>query len=179
MILILHGWQGSGPQHWQVWLTKELKNKSINVLMPELPDMHHPHLSKWLETVYRLFKQHEIKAVVCHSLACVFWTHFCKKYPEIHVNRTLLVAPISFNVVIPEVKSFFPVHITYSDYLNSADSHLLVLSNNDPYCSIKDAKYIESMLNIPTLWLEKSGHINIASGFGPWPFAYEWITNKL
>ena len=38
--LILHGWQGSGPGHWQTWLAGRLRDRGERVSYPELPE--HP-----------------------------------------------------------------------------------------------------------------------------------------
>lgn len=177
MILILHGWQGSNPGHWQIWMREKLEKNNISVCMPDLPNKDFPILSEWSDFVYSLFTKYPINKVVCHSLANVFWVHFSNKYPEIHIQRLLLVAPVSFNKIIPEAKSFYPLPCK-QNIIHSSDKKLLVLSNNDPYCSLKDAYYIEKYLNIKTKWLPDSGHINIDSGFGVWNFGYKWITDN-
>ena len=38
MIVIVHGYDGSGPGHWQRWLEAELRVRGIAVLIPNLPD---------------------------------------------------------------------------------------------------------------------------------------------
>ena len=177
MILILHGWQGSNPGHWQVWMTDELKNNKISVCMPDLPNKDYPILDEWIDFVFKIFNKYPIDKVVCHSLANIFWVHFCNKHPEIHIQRLLLVAPVSFTKTIPEASSFYPVPIE-SNTSRCSDKTLLVLSDNDPYCSLDDAHYIEQYLNINTKWLANSGHINIDSGFGVWQFGYNWITDN-
>ena len=36
--LILHGYQGSGPGHWQTWLAGRLRSGDAKVHYPDLPD---------------------------------------------------------------------------------------------------------------------------------------------
>src|SRR5919106_126393 len=69
--LILHGLAGSGPGHWQTWLTARLKADNERVAYPDLPDADMPSLRSWQERL-----QGEIEAlpegeviVVCHSLS--------------------------------------------------------------------------------------------------------------
>ena len=46
--LILHGWQGSGPEHWQTWLAGRLRAAGHHVQYPELPACDEPWL-RWVE----------------------------------------------------------------------------------------------------------------------------------
>jgi len=36
--LILHGLEGSGPEHWQTWLAGRLRERGLEVAYPSLPD---------------------------------------------------------------------------------------------------------------------------------------------
>ena len=49
--LILHGWQGSGPDHWQTWLADRLRADGHDVRYPALPDPDHPRLADWLRAL--------------------------------------------------------------------------------------------------------------------------------
>jgi len=49
--LILHGYQGSGPGHWQTWLAGRLRSGDAAVHYPDLPDADHPQLRAWLDAL--------------------------------------------------------------------------------------------------------------------------------
>jgi len=49
--LILHGWQGSGPGHWQTWLAGRLRDRGERVSYPELPEPDTPRLERWREAL--------------------------------------------------------------------------------------------------------------------------------
>src|ERR671936_218582 len=93
--LILHGWQGSGPEHWQTWLAGRLLSRGERVSYPELPDPG--------ELV-----------VLCHSMACILWLHHARR-AEAPVERVLLVAPPSPSADTPGVEGFFPLSIERAD----------------------------------------------------------------
>jgi len=42
--VILHGLDGNGPEHWQVWLTAQLTEAGREVRNPDLPDAAAPSL---------------------------------------------------------------------------------------------------------------------------------------
>lgn len=173
-VLILHGWKGSGPEHWQSWLKKELDKENVKVLYPELPNNEYPDLFLWISEVVKIFNNHKIQTVVCHSLANLFWFHLLTHHPKLFCENLLLVAPPRWSKKINKASSFYPPPPVI-DIKNNSQEILLVLSDNDPYCPPHDAKKIEKCLNVPTKWLSGVGHINEDAGFGPWPFAKEWV----
>src|SRR3954447_15232415 len=74
--LILHGYQGSGPGHWQSWLAGRLRSGEATVRFPDLPDADAPRLETWLEALEReLDSFGDPPTVICHSLACLLWMH--------------------------------------------------------------------------------------------------------
>ncbi len=53
--LILHGYPGNKPDHWQNYLSAFLKDKSQTVLYPDLPTPDHPKKEEWLEAISEFF----------------------------------------------------------------------------------------------------------------------------
>ena len=49
--LILHGYQGSGPGHWQTWLAGRLRAADARRAYPDLPDADPPQLRAWLDAL--------------------------------------------------------------------------------------------------------------------------------
>jgi predicted alpha/beta hydrolase family esterase len=45
--LIVHGWQASGPGHWQTWLAGRLRDVRESVQYPLLPS-HNPIRHEWI-----------------------------------------------------------------------------------------------------------------------------------
>lgn len=163
--LILHGYQGSGPGHWQSWLAGRLRSGDGMVRFPDLPDADNPRLDGWLETLER-----ELEAfgappvVVCHSLACVLWLHHVARGGR-PAERVLLVAPPSLAGVPDVLEGFFPI-----PGVAPADARL-VCAENDPYCPEGAANVYTGL---PTDLLAGQGHINPDAGYGPWPAVEAW-----
>ena len=52
---------------------------------------------------------------------------------------------------------------------------MLVVSTDDPYIKMDEAKKLQKALNADMKTLENAGHINADSGFGEW----EWILQQV
>lgn len=174
--LVLHGWQGSGPDHWQSWLVDRLRSRREHVVYPDLPERDHPQLEAWLialqDSIATIPREREL-VVICHSLAVLLWLHHEARGGS-GASRVLLVAPPCASCGIHELGSFFEVP-TRGDAHRSGMPRLLVASDNDPYCPGSDptAEYAERF-EIPSIVLLGAGHINVDAGYGPWPEVEEW-----
>ena len=168
--LILHGYEGNGPDHWQTWLAGQLRDAGHDVAYPDLPDPLHPDLEAWL-AVLGAERRGAGDVVVCHSLGCLLWLHHrARGGPP--ARRVLLVAPPgpSAAVQVPALAGFFPVALDPA----LASEARLVTSDADPYCPEGAVGTYAGPLGIASDVLPDAGHINPESGFGPWPATRAW-----
>lgn len=173
--LIIHGLGGSGPDHWQSWLAKELKQRSHHVVYPTFSNFSRPEKEVWLKELASALesvpKDHAL-IVITHSLGGILWQHFAASRNQKIADQVILVAPPSPTVTIPSAKSFFPVPLSRKNLARTADETLFIHSTNDPYCSMDDAKHY-LQLSLPNMILPDMGHINVHSGHGKWPLIIE------
>jgi predicted alpha/beta hydrolase family esterase len=166
--LILHGYQGSGPGHWQRWLVGRLAEAGKDVVFPRLPDPDAPDLAAWRDRLdAELDALTAAPVVVCHSLGCLLWLHHVAAGGT-GAARLLLVAPPSESGAPPALASFFPPP------LRRLRRTRLVCSDNDPYCPEGARRLYAGPLNVPADVFRGGGHINPDSGFGPWPGVEAW-----
>ena len=175
--IVLHGLGGSGSEHWQSWLYKELLDAGENVYYPTLPDFDNPHKDKWLQTLEETFQtiSSDNITVVAHSLGCILWLHFVLKHGKKlknTVTRVILVAPPSPYLKHDLIQRFFPLPVKGKEIIQSCNDTIQIQSTNDPYCSVEDSQFFKD-LGIKQLLVVNKGHINIDSGFGEW----HWILN--
>jgi predicted alpha/beta hydrolase family esterase len=52
---------------------------------------------------------------------------------------------------------------------------LLVGSDNDDYASADEVEGIARALGVGSTILPGAGHINVAAGYGAWPFVLDWL----
>jgi uncharacterized protein len=166
--LILHGYQGSGPGHWQHWLAGRLSEAGADVLFPQLPSPHTPQLPAWLHALdAELETLSTDPVVVCHSLGCLLWLHH-RAAGGRGSARLLLAAPPSLTGVPDVLDSFFPVPLRH---LRRAR---LVCSDDDPYCPEGAVGLYGNQLGLPTDVIPGGGHLNPDAGLGPWPAVEAW-----
>jgi len=180
--LILHGWAGSGSEHWQTWLAEQLSAAGEMVRYPVLPDFDTPVLPAWLSALRQelsILNGSQERVVICHSLAVVLWLHHAKTGSVTPVERLLFVAPPCPGGCLPEFANFFPVPLDKNSLHQSARSIRLVCTDNDPMCPERAAVYYGQTLGITTEILPaESGHINVESGYGPWPSVLGWCLSQ-
>lgn len=170
-VLILHGWHGSDAPHWQAWLAQSLVLENCIVSFPRLSDNANPDRGAWLQEALEAFEELRPDVVVVHSLANILWFHMCGHLGH-PVQKLLLCAPPRDMGDISEVSTFFPAPVP--DDLRAGEV-LMAVSDNDPYMSLAESEALAEKLGIPLHILHDAGHINAASGFGPWPWVKDWI----
>ncbi|MDP9383900.1 MAG: alpha/beta hydrolase [Actinomycetota bacterium] len=175
--LILHGWQGSSPEHWQSWLARRLGPEAA---YPALPDPDRPRLAPWMARLHaELRALTEDPVVLCHSLGCVLWLHHVAAghdgFPR--PARVLLVAPPG-GVRIPELAEFLPAPLDAGAVAAAAGETRLVCSDDDPYCPGGAARRYGEPLGVTSEVIEGGAHLNTDAGYGPWPAVEAWARGE-
>lgn len=181
--LLLHGFTGSAPGHWQMWLAPRLREHGEWVSFPELAQPDDPDPEVW-ETqlaaeLARLADGPGERVVVAHSLGGVLWLrHTARIRAEDRPDRVMLVAPPCDRSGIEEIAAFFPVGGDASRVRAAAGATLLVCSDNDPYCPKGARGVYGDALGIPTEVIPGAEHLNTDAGYGPWPHMEAWCLGQ-
>ncbi len=172
--LLLHGWRGSGPGHWQAWLDDRVDGACL----PALPDADHPRLDAWLDALRAtLAACDDPPVVLCHSLGCVLWLHHAATRPpdSPRAARVALVAPPCACAEVPEIADFFPVPRDPLAVAAAAiETTRLVCSDADHYCPEGAQVAYGERLGCPVDFLPGAGHLNAEAGYGAWPAMEAW-----
>lgn len=162
-VLLLPGWQNSGPGHWQtLW---EQQHGFVRV---EQHDWMRPLRGDWnarLEEV--LLAQPAPVWLVAHSLGCALvaaWAAHSRN--TACVRGALLVAPPELErddlrVVLP---GWAPVARQVLPFPS-----VLVASSDDPYGSLAHAQALAQAWGSRLVEAGPHGHLNAESGLGDWP----------
>lgn len=163
-ILILPGWQDSGPEHWQsLWL-----KKYPNAVKVEMQDWMHPKKDDWVATLNEYVNRYDEVVLVGHSLACPTIAHWAKQHPEsvAKAKGALLVAP--GDAELPdfpkEMEGFSPIPLEPLPFKT-----ILVTSENDKWVSPARAELFAKSWGARLVNIGPHGHINTDAGFGDWP----------
>ena len=169
-VLLLPGWQDSGPAHWQSrWQALHGFERV------QQADWHWPRRGDWMAQldVALLAAPERPTLLVAHSLGCQLVAAWAGHSQHTAcVKGALLVAPpdtahtstppqLANWRVIPTARLPFAAHVVYS--------------SNDPFCAAPRAKAFAQDWGAQTTALGERGHINADSGLGDWPQGLAWL----
>jgi predicted alpha/beta hydrolase family esterase len=171
-ILIVPGWSNSGPDHWQSRWQRNLRTarrvEQANWLTPDRESW----VARIVEEVARAARP---AVLVAHSLGVAAVLHAAPRLDLTRLAGAFLVAPSDLDSLaswprdedqdwsaiagsfapMPAVRIAFPARV--------------IASSDDAFCSIERAQALGALWGADVSILANAGHINAASGHGPWP----------
>jgi predicted alpha/beta hydrolase family esterase len=163
-ILIVPGYTNSGPDHWQ----SRWQQRLSSARRVEQDDWDAPVRDHWVSRLLTMVEGCRRPVVlVAHSLGVITVAHAAPMLPRQVVRGAFLVAPpdVDDPAVVPAIeRSFAPVPRDPLPFPS-----LLVASRSDPYCAYARAEDIAFAWGSALLDAGDAGHLNTASGYGPWP----------
>lgn len=166
-LLIVPGLHGSGPDHWQTWLERS----QPGAVRIQVEDWGHADLGRWSAAIDESLQRHRATAwiAVAHSFGCLALAHHAAQGGR-GIHGALMVAPANpdrFGLDEGQVVQPLPFAST------------LVVSDNDPWMSRADALYFGQRWGSALVEAGDAGHINPATGYGPWPAARDWARQHM
>jgi uncharacterized protein len=162
-VLTVPGLWNSGPQHWQThW---EAKHPSFRRVQQRGWD--HPDRDEWVATLDAAVRvAAEPPVLAAHSLGCALVAQWAADCGGAAVRGAFLVAPS--DVEAPgypvEGRSFSHMALSRLPFPS-----IVVASTNDEYVSMERVQLFANAWGSRLVIIGDAGHINGASGYGPWP----------
>jgi predicted alpha/beta hydrolase family esterase len=190
-VLVIPGLHNSGVGHWQSWLETQYHDPARVTQI----DWSQADLEAWSARIGETLHQHASQNVrwvaVAHSFGCLALAHHLAHQPahaaaphsssDQHsddddravggrIVSALMVAPadpLKFGVTdrLPHHGLGLPLH--------------LIGSENDPWMPLERARAWAMQWRGVFQNLGAAGHINIESGFGPWPLARQKVDHMV
>jgi predicted alpha/beta hydrolase family esterase len=175
-LVVVPGLQGSGEAHWQSWLERQIPS-AVRV---EQHDWRAADIAAWADRIEETLASLEDgpHVLVAHSFGCLAVMHVLQRHERARrarrgapdesfgsIAQALLVAPAEparFGVVdaLPQGRVDVPTCVVASD--------------DDPWMPAASARAWALRWHSDWINLGDAGHINVASGFGPFPLARDW-----
>lgn len=157
--LIVPGLDGSSAPHWQDWWART----DPDAMLLDMGDMSRPVREVWEATLAVHILRYPGSILVGHSLGALTIAHLLARWPGLKIRGAMLVAPAD-PTVSDRIRTFGPFPRGRFDVPT-----LLVASRNDPWLSFAESTRLAEEWGATLCDLGEAGHINVASGFGPWP----------
>ena len=177
--IIVPGVGGSDYDHWQSWLQRQM----LSCSRVQQHDWNHPVLNLWVNNfVDTVTKAQQPIQVIAHSFGCLTSVAALNEHPELNkkIKKLILVAPA--NPARFGEQGFARDSINdYSAYFHQLKLKVpcdMLISENDPWLNFEDAQQLAKAWNLRPHNLGQVGHINVASGFGPFPEIYNYMLTE-
>jgi uncharacterized protein len=176
-ILIIPGWTNAGPDHWQSRWAKGLKTAR----RVEQADWDTPQLSDWVANIVAAINEAARPVIlVAHSCGVLAIAHAAAQLPIGRVAGAFLVAApdLASSDIWPAANGgFHPVPMQLLPFPS-----VLIASANDPHCTMARAAVFAAAWGSTLIEAGDAGHLNTASGHGPWPegaMRFGWFLKQL
>lgn len=110
--------------------------------------------------------------LVAHSVGCLLVLHWALR-SSLSFTGLLLVAPADSQQenFPPVIQGFAPI-----PQAPVGKPGIVAGSQNDPYMSQARCRTLTRSIGLNYYDCGRVGHINLESGFGPWPLVEQWIS---
>jgi predicted alpha/beta hydrolase family esterase len=171
-ILIVPGWANSGPDHWQSRWQRNLKTAR----RVEQADWLAPDRETWSARIAEDVARATRPAVlVAHSLGVAAVLHAALKLDLTRIVGAFMIAPSDLDALADWPRdegqvwediagSFAPMPTARLPF-----PARVIASSDDPFCTVDRAQALGALWGADVSILANAGHINTASGHGPWP----------
>lgn len=177
-VLIVPGLRDHVAQHWQTLLAAEWPGAQT------VPPMGRDDLdcARRVEAIELAVSAIEGRVIlVAHSGGCVMVAHWAQSTGHAsRIQGALMATPPDFEMPMPEgyptiealrMGGWLPVPRRPLPFKS-----LVALSENDPLGDLNAVQKLAHDWQAETVNLGRVGHLNPASGFGPWPQAKDLLT---
>ena len=168
-ILLLPGWQNSGPGHWQTEWERLHGYQRV-----QQHDWMRPLRGDWSARLEEVVADAPGEVVLAaHSLGCILTAWWAAHTRNAHkVRGALLVAPgdVERPDLAAQIHGWAPIARQPLPF-----PAVLVGSRNDPYCSFECAEGLAQAWGARFVDYGERGHINAESGLGDWAEGHGWL----
>jgi predicted alpha/beta hydrolase family esterase len=162
-VLVLPGWHGSGPAHWQTRWEQRHGYRRV-----EQHDWDRPLRGDWLARLEDLVLSCDEGAVlVAHGLGCIQAAAWAAASGNAgRVKAALLVTPLDVERadLRPRLPTWSPIVLDALPFTS-----VVVASADDPLCDPERARMLAAAWGAQLVSQPASRHLNANSGLASWP----------
>jgi predicted alpha/beta hydrolase family esterase len=162
-VLILPGFENSGPAHWQ----SRWEAEHPECVRVEQADWFQPQVGDWVDTLdAAIAAAPEPVLLAAHSLGCVTVAHWVARGGDTaKVLGALLVAPADIDTAdVPALVNFRPIPLVRLPFPS-----IVVAGDDDPWAALPRSEQFARAWGSRLVVVPGGGHLNADSDLGSWP----------
>jgi predicted alpha/beta hydrolase family esterase len=173
-VLLLPGWTGAGPEHWQ----SHWQRAHPEYCFVEQANWDTPTREDWLPTIGSAIDRAIPPVVlVAQSLGCIAAVEWATQADAATITRVagaFLVAPsdVERKQAGTVIRKWRPISTNRLPFPS-----MLVASRTDPYTTFARSEQFAAWWGSVLIDVGDAGHINTVSGHGPWPEGHQLLTD--
>lgn len=161
--MIVPGIWNSDPEHWQSHWQSGRREQAVRIAPTSWSGPDPDDWSRAIDSAVAAVDGPPV--LVAHSLGVIAAWRWLVEHDDGRVAGAFLVAPPD-----PDAPGFPAAAAGFRLPERAvATPTLLVVSDDDPYCERERAEQMGATLGADVRRIGASGHVNVASGVGPWP----------
>jgi len=172
-VLILPGWQDSGPTHWQ-----SLWEQQHGYQRVQQDDWLWPGRGDWMARLEEVLLADRRPAVlVAHSLGChlvAAWAAHSRHTSQVHGALLVAIPDVERADMPPQLHSWRPAVRQRLPF-----PAIAVLSSDDPYAELARGEGYADDWGAEVVQAGPKGHLNSESGLGTWPQGHQQLLRLL
>lgn len=178
-ILILHGLDGHAGIHWQQWLHDELVHDGHTVIMPTLPNAHHPSRAEWGKAVISTLQGVDVTqlVIVGHSLGVPTALDYIEQSDKpIHAFVSISGFADDYG---SDYNDYFMQEktIDFSTVKTHLKQSIVIFGDDDPYVPQRSLHQLAENLDVAPISIPHGGHLNTEAGYKEFPLLLQTINS--
>lgn len=181
--LLLHGTKGTSQSNWFPWLTQQLEKDGYTVWSPDLPMADKPNIQRYNQFISdnKQFSIDKDTIIIGHSSGAVAILGLLQALPE-HtvVSACYLVGSFKDDLGRNSLKELFTQPFNFDVIKSKSRLWYFIHSDNDPYCPLEHAEYLQQHIGGDLLILPGQKHFSInthGEEYRQFPYLYHLIAS--
>ena len=170
-VFIIHGWDFNPGMNWYPSVKKHLEGEGFEVIVPEMPDSHHPSISQWAEKLVEVIGEVDKDTyIIAHSIGCKAIMKFLEsEVPEGDIAGGIIFVAPWFTLspaALPNdeyksiAKPWLDMTLNFDNIRSKVKKFVAFFSDNDPYVPINNLKLFEDALSAEVIIESGMGHFD-------------------
>ncbi len=171
-VFLVHKWEGKPADDWYPWLKKMLEATGFEVHVPEMPDTTAPKIEEWISFLNNIIAKPDVDTyLVGHSIGCQAIMRYLAGINETVGGIVLVAGWITLKDEALSEEEWLVAQpwcrtpIDWKRVKGNSKHITVILSKDDPYVSLDNAKLFEERLGARVLVQPGAGHFEKVDGF--------------